>query len=153
MTSRVEMGLTLALESSNHLVEAGVAPETEKVDAMRLDDYLAEHPTEVAFVKVDAEGFDLQVLKGAESLLLEQRPTLMVKTWGPPDVREWLEERGYRIYRYAFEDRTLREYPRPFADPANILAVHEDRLGYVCQRLVEAPEPSLDLPRITQLHG
>jgi hypothetical protein len=77
----------------------------------------------------------------------------MVETWGPPDVRFWLEERGYRIYRYAFEDRILYEYPRPFNDQANILAVHDDRLKYVQDRLTTAKSPLLELPRVEQLHG
>ena len=148
-----QMRLTLDLESSNHLVEEESNGSYETVDVMRLDDYLADNPAQVAFVKIDAEGFDLQVLKGAEDLLATQQPVLMVETWGPPDVRFWLEEHGYRIYRYAFEDRTLYEYPRPHNHQANILAVHDARLKDVQERLSTAMPPSLKLPRIEHFHG
>jgi hypothetical protein len=102
----------------------------------------------VTFVKIDAEGFDLQVLEGAEQLLLRQRPALMVETWGPPTVRDWLEKRGYKIYRYAFETRSLCEYPRPFLKEANVIAVHEDQLQMVRHRLISATPPSLRLPKV-----
>jgi FkbM family methyltransferase len=144
-----EMSLTLDLESSNHLVEASTGKGTERVKVMKLDNYLAgEPPKVVAFVKVDAEGFDLQVLQGAEHLFASQKPSLMIETWGPPTVRNWLEERGYRIYRYAFESRTLHEYPRPFTTQANILAVHDDMIGQVQNRLLSAAPPSFALPKV-----
>src|SRR5262249_45508930 len=127
-----KMRLTMDLESSNHLVEYESDGPFEIVDTTSLDEYLySRHLRHVTFVKIDAEGFDLQVLEGAEQLLVRERPALMVETWGPPTIRDWLEERGYRTYRYAFETRTLYEYPRPFLDQANVIAVHEDELEKV----------------------
>lgn len=147
------MSITLDLESSNHLVQ-GVADDlqVESVEVMMLDDYAVEHHLEnLVFIKIDAEGFDLQVLRGAKELLKSQKPVLMVETWGPPDIRDWLEGLGYRIYRYAFETRLLHEYPRPFSDQANILAVHQSRLDLVRQRVEGAKAPSLKLPQIVRL--
>jgi hypothetical protein len=144
-----QMALTVDLESSNHLVESNLDRPTELVQVMRLDEYLAQHPSlNISFMKIDAEGFDLQVLKGAEHLLKIQRPELMVETWGPPTVRMWLEDRGYRIYRYAVEAGTLHEYPRPFGRPANVLAVHDEKVQYVRERLINSPTYSFALPRI-----
>jgi FkbM family methyltransferase len=144
-----QMNLTLDLECSNHLVEEELSERAEPVEVITLDDYIDAHPRlDIVFIKVDAEGFDLQVLQGAEKLLSTLKPSLMVETWGPPTVRNWLEKRGYRIYRYAFETRTLHEYPRHFCDQANILAVHDEKVEHVRQRLKSAPLPSLVLPRI-----
>jgi FkbM family methyltransferase len=146
-----EMGLTTDLESSNHLVGPCHGESFELVSVMRLDDYLAKNPAVVTFIKIDAEGFDLEVLKGAERLLADQRPVLLVETWGPPTIRDWLWERGYRIYRYSFEDQTLREYPDTYNHQANIIAVHTAKLGSVAQRLSTATAPSRRFPRITKL--
>jgi FkbM family methyltransferase len=147
-----QMGFTTNLEGANHLTEARAEDDLENVDVLRLDDYLITNPVELAFIKVDAEGFDLQVLKGAESAITNQQPVVLVETWGPSDVREWLEARGYRTYRYAFEDRTLHEYPRSYSDEANVVAIHDDRVGHVLERLSAAPEPRTKLPRVKHLH-
>jgi FkbM family methyltransferase len=144
------MGLTMDREASNHLT-TDTGERVEDVEVMRLDDYMSGHAADIVFVKIDAEGFDLEVLQGAEGLLGAQRPVLMVETWGPPTVRNWLEERDYRIYRYAFETHTLHEYPRAHSSAANILAIHRDALDMVNERLRTAAEPSLRLPRIAHL--
>lgn len=60
----------------------GFAPV--EVDRVRLDDVLAAGPRppvagEVALVKVDVEGFELEVLRGAERTLTEHRPVVVVE--------------------------------------------------------------------------
>jgi FkbM family methyltransferase len=54
-------------------------------------------PGVVRLVKVDAEGHDLQVLNGMQSLLARDRPTLIVEgsSGGPAGV--WLRERAYSV--------------------------------------------------------
>lgn len=62
----------------------------------------------VRFLKIDAEGHEAAVLRGAEKLLLRDRPLLLVED-NSPEVREWLWQRGFegvqlsgssnRIYR------------------------------------------------------
>lgn len=146
-----QLALTLDLESSNHLIAddavAAAGGMVELVDVMRLDDYLNPAPATLDLVKIDAEGFDLNVLRGAETTLRTHRPALLVETWGSSEIRDWLEARGYRLYRYAFERRELVEYPTPFTRPANIVAVHEARLVETCARLRAGSEPALTLPR------
>lgn len=51
----------------------------------------------VALIKIDAEGHDLEVLKGAERLIATHRPHLVVEsTLGGP-IAEWLTARGYDV--------------------------------------------------------
>jgi FkbM family methyltransferase len=143
--------LTLDLESSNHLIEGdphGITESVEDVDVIRLDDYLQEQPVgRLDFIKIDAEGFDLNVLRGGQCTLQKYKPALMVETWGSSGVRNWLESNGYRMYRYAFEVRQLVEYPKPFTRPANIIAVHDERFAETRERLKSSSAPPLGLPR------
>ena len=54
-------------------------------------------PGLVRLVKIDAEGHDLQVLLGMESLLQRDRPALIVEASRTGPVASWLSERGYSI--------------------------------------------------------
>jgi hypothetical protein len=48
-------------------------PETYEVEAITLDDFCADRGiTRVNFLKIDAEGYDLNVMEGARNLLLDQ---------------------------------------------------------------------------------
>lgn len=70
--------------------------ETIPLDALRL--------TDVAIVKIDVEGHELAVLRGATELLARDRPTLLVEieerhhVGGSADVFRFLAERDYRCY-------------------------------------------------------
>lgn len=50
--------------------------ETISVPMVRLDDYF-DHGEQIAFMKVDVEGAELEVFKGAERILREQSPLLI----------------------------------------------------------------------------
>jgi len=54
-------------------------------------------PQIVRLVKIDAEGHDLHVLMGMESLLHRDRPVLIVEGWSQDAAASWLGERGYSI--------------------------------------------------------
>jgi FkbM family methyltransferase len=72
-----------------------------------------EHLPHIDLLKTDTEGFDLEVVKGAEPLILAGKiPFIYAETglqpgddrWTPfPAFRDWLAERGYRLYgQYEF---------------------------------------------------
>lgn len=83
----------------------GNATELVRVPVRRLDD-LVNISERIAFLKVDAQGQDLLVLRGAERLLANQRvgtlkiefsPFLMPgRTTGALAGLRWLEQLGYR---------------------------------------------------------
>jgi FkbM family methyltransferase len=73
---------------------------TEQVTSIaRLDDLVSQElPDEpIGFVKIDVEGYELHVLKGATAIIATHRPNLQIEI--DPDnlmeVREWLAARGY----------------------------------------------------------
>jgi len=61
-----------------HRHELGDVLHTERVRAAQLDDFALQN---VGFVKIDAEGFEMDILQGAAKLLTEQRPVLLLEAW------------------------------------------------------------------------
>ncbi|HEV3144212.1 MAG TPA: FkbM family methyltransferase [Gemmataceae bacterium] len=55
-------------------------------------------PHRVSLVKIDAEGHELEVLKGMEELLRHDRPTLIVELGSGKPV-EYLQHRGYHLVK------------------------------------------------------
>ncbi len=51
-------------------------------------------PKRVSFIKVDAEGHELEVLQGASSLIQRDLPTLLVED-NSEQTTSWLRDRGY----------------------------------------------------------
>jgi FkbM family methyltransferase len=86
---------------------------TLEVRGQNLHDYMHRHVAEliprVRYVKIDAEGYDLHVLRSIEELLLETRPFVRAEIFGlasPADrlsIVEYLRSLGYHVHRVADE--------------------------------------------------
>jgi hypothetical protein len=76
-----------------HLAESG----RERVLCVPLD--AIPIPQRVRLVKIDAEGHDLEVLRGMDALLRRDRPTLIVEASETGEIAEWLHLRGYAVRR------------------------------------------------------
>jgi FkbM family methyltransferase len=72
-------------------------------------------PKPVRLVKIDAEGHDLQVLRGMEALLQKDRPILIVEGWLDGPAATYLQQRGYSVSRVA-------ESPNIVAIPSRMTA-------------------------------
>jgi FkbM family methyltransferase len=66
-----------------------------------------EHIAHVDFIKIDVEGAELQVLKGAHRILAQFTPTLLLEIedrhlqrfgYSANDVTSWLSQYGYKMY-------------------------------------------------------
>ena len=57
----------------------GAEVKKEVVDVVSLDDFCRQEAVRPDFIKIDVEGFELEALRGASSLLREARPMLMVE--------------------------------------------------------------------------
>jgi FkbM family methyltransferase len=84
---------------------AHVGPHTEhshptvKVPCTTLDDFAREHAVPDT-IKIDAEGAESNVLKGAEKLFMHSRPQLICAVHDPANasfVEAWLQTRGYEL--------------------------------------------------------
>ena len=99
------------LKTANHSelnrligVGAPVAPEDERVNATRLDDFLDRNVAgqEVALIKIDVQGDEAAVLRGAERLLQSGSPIVMFAAdpaGEPGAAAQCLEQWGYSLYR------------------------------------------------------
>jgi FkbM family methyltransferase len=93
-----------------------------EVEQDRLDSLLSARP--VDFVKMDVQGYELQVLRGMEGLLAASpRLSLYFELWpaglraagtDPADVLDFLRRRDFRLYRTAGGEAS------PVADPAGL---------------------------------
>lgn len=84
--------------------------KTQKVSVVRLDDYcLSENIERIDFLKIDVEGMENLVLKGAQKLLSSQRVSLVLIEICPSnlsnlgfnvcEIHNTLSSFGYEIYR------------------------------------------------------
>jgi FkbM family methyltransferase len=88
-----------ALESAGGRTEAGGVRERVTVPTLTLDT-LIEFAPRPSFVKIDVEGAELSVLKGAARLLREIRPTVYIEVGREysAEVTSILAENGYRVF-------------------------------------------------------
>jgi FkbM family methyltransferase len=81
---------------------------TMSVEQITLDKWLKLHTLRepVCILKIDTQGHDLDVLKGAENLILDQSPLIVLELiWvelydnqvHPSDIFSWMNERGYKL--------------------------------------------------------
>jgi len=105
-------------EASNSLV-AGFKPSGSSipVEVVTIDDHVAVSGLVPDVVKIDAEGFEPEVLAGAQRTLAEHRPILVVEVlyrfghdYGP-SIEAELRGIGYHRYRLVRHPR-WREWPR-----------------------------------------
>lgn len=77
-------------------VEHGVTVPTMTLDSLKLP--------RVDFLKVDVEGHEINVLKGAEKLISEHNPYIFLESWMFDDPKkgfeplQFLVDRGYKLY-------------------------------------------------------
>jgi len=154
------VSLTTEQDVGNHLVGPGEGSESDESVPLRpLDLVVADCPewfagTRIVLLKIDVEGHDAAVLRGARHTLASDRPVVIVETWdGGVDVRKFLADLGYRVYRYEFHGRRLVEYASAWAGQANFIAVPDDELKTVERRIQERPPPVLAPPQVRWLNS
>lgn len=148
--SEARRGVPFFVSEESHGISSMLAfrethVEALTVDVRRLDEVLSEAGvSRVDYLKVDAEGHDLDVLRGHDWDGLRPRVVMAefedAKTrqlgYGVHDLGGFLTERGYRVWvsewkpieRYGVEHtwRSLRRYPAELADAGawgNFIAV------------------------------
>jgi FkbM family methyltransferase len=150
-----EASFTLGLDVGNHLRSDDEDGDRVTVPVCRLDtlaatDWGTDASGSLSFLKIDVEGHDLEVLRGAAGFLADHHAVVMVEVWaGGGEVREFLRHFGYHVYFYQERHRTLLEYPLQWSGQANFLAVLPEQLPGVNSRLAGGPRAwALAPPRI-----
>jgi FkbM family methyltransferase len=108
-----------------------------QVPTITLDQYLRDRPCRrVNVLKMDVEGAEMAVLRGARDLLTGKCPPLIICEFSDPaasgsghstgDLRDALEDLGYRLHRFdSLHGRLELEPRRPRYDYANLVAIKE----------------------------
>jgi hypothetical protein len=100
---------------------ATAGSDSRMVKVRTLDSEVAELRLIPAIIKIDVEGWEFEVLKGAEATLLRYRPVLflslhpraLAKSHASPEmVQSWLLARGY-TYRLIGVDHEIRLLAKP----------------------------------------
>jgi hypothetical protein len=126
--------------NSLHRQAAGRDSQAVQVDVLPLDDYFAKSGLEkVDFIKLDVEGGERDVLRGAEKLLNRQpRPIILAEVqdvrtgpWGYPakEIIEHLFQRNYKWFKID-PDGLLRALDVTAAKfDGNFVACPEERIA------------------------
>ena len=117
-----------AEEASTHAV---------RVQVRRLDDLAARYGDSIDFIKLDAEGAELEILKGASEILNRRpRPVILTeaedirtKPWGyrATAILEFLEQVGYSCFAIGGDAQLLPATPESRRDGRNFLAVPREK--------------------------
>ncbi|WP_392534646.1 FkbM family methyltransferase [Nostoc sp. C117] len=139
--------LNLAEGDSMPFITSDVTKNTITVPTDTLDNLLPiEIISELTLVKMDIEGAELLAMKGAISLLKQQRPHVWimeindaVKNFGyqKQDIVNLLQEYGYGLYTYNPVTNQVDAITLEQQQGNNILAIANSALDFVSDRLSE----------------
>jgi hypothetical protein len=119
---------------------SNAAWQEKAITTKRLDDFALGN---IGFVKIDVEGHELAVLKGARQLLIEQRPNLLVEIEEHSDrkgeldaIIEFLRELSYQgTYWQARQWHPIEELDR---DHVRQMADRVARYGYAANLVLHS---------------
>jgi FkbM family methyltransferase len=98
------------------VVHGGSCPEAELIEIKMLDSFCAEQGIDhIDLLKTDAEGFDLEVLKGAQAMLrARQIEFILTETTFRPDDHDHTSFFSLTEYLYPFGYRLVDVYDHDF---------------------------------------
>lgn len=132
--------LSVGLGTVNRLVENG-SDAAETVPIVTIDGLVPESDRiRVRMIKIDVEGTELDVLRGAQHLIDIAHPVVIVEANAVDSLAQWLSERGYCPYGYAPERRELGETSWRALPTGNIIAAADLPLAH--QRLRRVAQSS-----------
>lgn len=135
---------TTGRDSTNQLVEGEMASTSVREIRCQPLDGLFEHERRFSLGKIDVEGAEPLVLRGAETLLAHGNPPVWIleingrlREFGcsESDLEAWLLARGYHLALYDARARRLTLTERAWAKAPNVLSVHLPQLPQITERL------------------
>ena len=65
-----------------------------------LDNYFSDKPQLPSLIKIDVEGFELEVLKGGTQIISKAKPVIFIESHPHqyPDIKKFFEDIGYKLY-------------------------------------------------------
>jgi len=128
-TGSLETNIVEALKRSD-------APKTsEQVQISTLDRDVAENGLPAPdFIKIDVEGLELEVLRGARNILEQCRPALFLEMHGATmdekrrkvsEIVAWLEQNGYRRIMHVESGSSISSSNPTIAAEGHLYCLHE----------------------------
>jgi len=112
--------------------------EGEAIETAKLDNIWAsamEKDASCSLIKIDVEGHEISVLRGAIRLLKEHRPCILIEI-DPPrlaeagssveEVQDFLDQLGYLYFR-TLRERLVKTNPSMESDLVNLICLHRNR--------------------------
>lgn len=133
--SRSNETVSFYCDDSYYAVGSSVERRSEswqevKAPTQSLDDHCRDHGLTPRAIKLDVEGVEIEVLRGAARVLAECQPSLIIEYYPASDAKddalEFLASRGYACYDTNLYRKVDREfYLKAFSPPVlvNVLAV------------------------------
>jgi FkbM family methyltransferase len=131
-------------ENKNNSMGMLVARQTSlKVKLITLDNYVKQHDVYPDVLKIDVEGAESEVLKGAGHLIAKAAPSFIIELHNPQqdlEVARILLAHGYSIFRLNEKSTTpvnmllpISKPGKPWPDPdgvwGNLIAIHNSKLN------------------------
>jgi len=111
--------------------------EEVTVEVVTLDDFCRTESICPDFIKIDVEGFELEVLKGASALLREARPMLMVEIQTNREpILQMMKEQGYCMFTPAGD--VIRHHQDLASRHMNTFCLHQQAHAEFLSRLCRA---------------
>jgi FkbM family methyltransferase len=128
--------------AKNSLVGNGYDGAAEVVETVCLDSFVRRHGVaRVSLIKIDVEGHEPAVLRGAESVVREHRPALIVECNDPDALQQFVSRHGYTPVTYSPRTRVLGTLRRPPTVGRNVILVAD--VDAARTRLASRVQPSL----------
>lgn len=100
--------LHLSSTTSNTLQQVArqnKANKTVAIDMITLDQFVNQNKiTSVDLIKIDVDGIELDILKGAKQTIIAHKPIVIVETNGDAVIHLFLREQGYKIFDMQLEE-------------------------------------------------
>jgi FkbM family methyltransferase len=112
-----------------------IAVQSETLDNL----FGSQPPANLTLAKMDIEGAELLALKGAISLLEQQRPPVWIVeiVYQNREFVNFWESYGYNLYRYNADTRQLSSVSLEQTHGKNVLAIANSALDFVRDRIGE----------------
>jgi len=112
--------LNLSNASSNLLELNNTQTEKKPIEMVSIDDYYSENKLEECdLIKIDVDGIEMEILKGAKETIKKFSPILIVETNGNEEIVSYMDKLEYKTLTM-----NLEEYNRNFMSlPSNAFIV------------------------------